>query len=113
MEVLGKSLVVSLEGVGRVEMWEMTISTRKADDILAEMLILECGFVPNLFLDLLSKLLDFFPAKLKICSKDAFKICVHLKFLYDVHNFTIDGNLSGKINKDMCNTVKVVYLHNY
>ena len=25
----------------------------------------------------------------------------------------IDGNLSGKINKDMCDTVKVVYLHNY
>ena len=96
-----KPLVVSLEGVGMVEMWEMTISTRKADDILVEMLIVECGFVPNLFLDLLSKLLDFFRAKLMICSKDAFQICVHLKFLYDVHNFTIDGNLSGKINKDM------------
>ena len=57
LEVVGKvkPLVVSLEGVGRVEMWEMTISTRKADDILVEMLIVECGFVPNLFLDLLSK----------------------------------------------------------
>ena len=42
-----KPLVVSLEGVGRVEMWEMTISTRKADDILVEMLIVECGFAWN------------------------------------------------------------------
>ena len=73
MEVMGKvkPLVVSLEGVGMVEMWEMTISSSKADDILVEMLIVECGFVPNLFLDLLSKS-DFFPAKFTICSKHPF-----------------------------------------
>ena len=46
LEVLGKSLVVSLEGVGRVEMSEMTRSTKKTD-IFVEMLIVECGFAWN------------------------------------------------------------------
>ena len=61
VEVVAKSLVVFLEGMGRAEMWEMTRSIRKSD-ILVEMLIVECGFVHNLFHDFLSRKFGFLPS---------------------------------------------------